>query len=58
MACIALPDTGVLRSVVLTGASDRLDFQCIEEPTALFRWRLYLRRVAGSNLLSCPFALT
>ena len=47
-----------LRLVNPTGASDHLEESVDREPTTLFVWGLYIRRVAGSSSLSWPFALT
>ena len=57
MACIALPDAGVLRPVDLTDASGRPEFLESREPTALFVGALYLSLMASSSSLSWPFAL-
>ena len=43
MASIGRAITGVLRPVNLTGTSGQHVFQRTEEPTALFRWGLYLK---------------
>ena len=49
MACIALPDAGVLRPVDLTGVSGRPNFLENREPTALFVGDLYLSLRASSS---------
>jgi hypothetical protein len=52
------PDTGGLRLVNATCASDHPELGCLLSLTALFRWSLYKRCLASSCSLSCLFALT